>query len=440
MIRYILIIAILSFTTLVQASTSKEKYIQGFKACESKDYATSYDLLSSIYLSHLSDKKLNFYLGYSAFKIGYYEIALASFERVSMIDPSDIRNQLEMARTYFMLKMFENSERLFRSVLTNPKLPKNVRKTVERYIIKMTKSKPKSTIYLTINFNWVYDSNINYASSKETYFYAPGKVNLGTPKKISDYATEFSAGIGNIYTNGKYAIKTNIMTYRKEYDSEESYNVSYKSHALSFLYRNTRHSTELTLSYDILKLSLKEYLNTYSVGPKYEYLHTPTLKSIAYFKYQSKFFQQAAQKNLNANRYVLSYGLQKILSRRSLIQVNLIGAQEKDSADLKDKSKLPIYVRYSEGKLNMIYMNQFSSRYDMQFFAEAYKRKYEDKSVIFRNQVREDNSKSASITLNANLAFGIRANIKATYTQVDSNQEIFQYDKHTLAFGMNKLF
>ncbi|CAI6146612.1 MAG: hypothetical protein SPLUMA1_SPLUMAMAG1_00328 [uncultured Sulfurimonas sp.] len=70
-------------------------------------------MFSTLYFSKLSDAKLNFYLGGSAYETGHYEMALATFERVEILDSGNLRNKLEMARTFFMLKMYEDSESTF---------------------------------------------------------------------------------------------------------------------------------------------------------------------------------------------------------------------------------------------------------------------------------------------------------------------------------------
>jgi hypothetical protein len=88
----------------------------------------------------------------------------------------------------------------------------------------------------------------------------------------------------------------------------------------------------------------------------------------------------------------------------------------------------------------MTYAKQFSSIFAIQLLAETYKRKYKDKSTIFTHQLREDDEQSLSIVFNTNVVYGIKANLKASYTTIDSNQEIFAYEKNTLALGLNKTF
>jgi len=139
-------------------------YKEALTAYKVNDFRTSYTLLKKIYLDKLADVNFNFYLGRSAYETGHYETALAAFERVSMQDSTNIRNKLEMARTYFMLKMYEDSQNLYSDVLSNPNIPSNIRRNIELSLSRVSKVQKKSFTYATIKAEILYDSNINYGN------------------------------------------------------------------------------------------------------------------------------------------------------------------------------------------------------------------------------------------------------------------------------------
>jgi tetratricopeptide (TPR) repeat protein len=435
--KKIFIFTALFFTINAHASVSQEKYKQAFRAYKSKDYVKSFDLFSSFYLTRLSDKRVNYFLGRSAYKTQHYETALAAFERVSMLDPSNIRNQLEMARTYFKLKMFEDAESIFKSVLAIKNLPQNVRENIEFYLSRVAVAEQKSFTYIGFSASWVYDSNVNYGSSEDEYFLVPFGGYLGTSPAISDSAKEYSIDLTNIYDIGSqngFAIVNKAMAYVKKYNEQETYNIAYYSYIPSIMYKKRSFTAELSLGLDMLTLADKEYLKSYSVTPRVEWMNTSTLKSMIHLKYQSKYFQQEAQQD-SVHREV-SLGLQKMLSSRSLMQVNLVGVQEMKTRKIFKS----IYTNYKEYKLNLSYMNQFSSIFGMQLSTEVYNRKYEDKSTLFKNPLREDKSGSVNAGFTTNIIYGIRANIKATYAMVKSNQAVYSYKKHTFTIGLGKTF
>jgi tetratricopeptide (TPR) repeat protein len=412
----------------------EQTYAKAVLAYKAKDFATSYKLFSKLYLTKLSDVKLNFKLGKSAYETGHYEVALAAFERVEMLSPTNIRNKLEKARTYFMLKMYEDSELLFKEVLSNPMIPKNVQRNVELYLAKVKKVQQKSFTYATIGIDWLYDSNVNYGSLDNTYNI--GTTTLPTSKEQVDSAVQVSANIVNIYDigdTGGFALKNNISIFIKDYKVQNDYDMKYLAYMPSLVYKYTKYTAEMLVGVDTMTLAKKLYLKTYYLMPKLEYAHTHNVKSIMHIKYQRKYFQQDAQYNLNSYHYEFSYGLQDILTPRSYVQANLIATQEnKDHGTRVD-------VDYREYNLNVTYTNQFTSTYGGTVNGEIKQRNYGDVSTLF-NSKREDISRTISGSISAKILKSLSFNIKALYNKVDSNQNVFAYQKYTLSAGIVKTF
>lgn len=412
----------------------KEIYTQAADAYKAKDFQTSYTLFSKLYMTHLRDVDLNFKFGISAYEIGNYEMALAAFERVEMLQPSNLRNKLEKARTFFMLKMYEDAELTFKEVLSNPLLPQNVRKNIELYLSRVIKEQKKSFTYVTFNLNTLYDSNVNSAPIDDTYNI--GITEYATAEEKSDGALETSISVVNIYDIGKangFALKNRASIYLKRHFEEDEYDINYFSYMPSLLYKYTKYTFEMALGADAMTLGDKSYLQTLSLMPRFEYEHTKTLRSIVHFKYQVKDFQQSAQKDLDANHYELSYGLQSILSPRSYIQANITGVQE------KKKHGTRVDVNYDEYKLDVVYANQFTPLYGAELYAQIRERKYDDYSTLF-NSTRDDLSKSIGVGMSVKVFESLLLRLNARYDKVDSNQNVFSYEKQTLSAGVVKTF
>lgn len=410
------------------------QYNQAIKSYKAKDFKNSYEILSKLYLTKLSDAKLNFYLGRSAYETGNYEVALAAFERVDMLDSGNLRNKLEMARTYFMLKMYEEAELAFKEVLDNPNIPQNVRTNIELYLSKVTKVQEKSFTYATLNVDWIYDSNVNYGSLDSEY-----NVNIGTlpaEPEQSDGAFQVYADIVNIYDIGSkngFAIKNNLKVYLKDYQDLDAYDVQYIAYTPSILYKQTKYLAELVVGFDTLKIGSTRYLNTISITPRVEYSHSNTLRSMAHLKYQKKDFSGDTRQDLNSNHYELAYSLQSILSPRSYIQGNLTGIAERKKQGTRDD------VDYNEYRFNVVYVNQFTTVYGSELFGEYRKRDYSDYSTLF-GSTRADNGVNVAATINAKILETLRFHLKGTYNRVESNQARYAYQKYTVTLGINKTF
>jgi len=428
------LLILLSLIVNAQSDDSiQSQYKKGMEAYKAKNFHISYDIFSKLYLSKLSDAKLNFYLGRSAYESGHYTIALAAFERVEMLDSGNLRNRLEMARTYFMLKMYEDAEIAFKEVLQNPNIPQNVRTNIELYLSKVTKVQQKSFTYATLNVDLLYDSNVNYGSLGD--FEYGGSIYPSTDK-VSDMALQAYADIVNIYDIGAkngFAIKNRAIVYTKAYRQEKDYDVTYLGYIPSLVYRDTKNMFEFALGFDDMFVAKEEYLRSLYISPRYEYSHTNTLRSITYFKYQRKYFQRESENDLNADHYELSYGLQKILSPSSYIQGNIVGINEaKRQGERVD-------VDYNDYKLNVAYANQFTSTYATELFAELRERDYSDFSIGFDSK-RVDKAINLGANINAKILETLRVHLKSTYARVESNQERYSYDKYTVTLGLNKTF
>lgn len=408
-------------------------YKEGISYYKNHDFKNSYETFSKIYLENLNDVNFNFYFGRSAYETGHYAMALAAFERVEMQDGRNLRNKLEMARTYYMLKMYEDSENAFKDVLANPNIPKNIRTNIELSLSKVSKVQQKSFTYAQVMMNIMYDSNVNYGSIGD-YQYGGGT--LDRIDEISDFALQGYINVTNIYDIGDkngFAIKNSFNFFIKEYFNEDDYNIMYFNYNPSLLYKETKYSAEFLLGLDSMMVGRKTYLNSVSFTPKIQYHHTDSLTSIAYVKYQEKKFIQEAQHSLDASRYELSYGLQDILSPRSYLEGNLLIASE------RKKGGTNINVDFDEYKLNLTYSKQFTTKYNLHTFVQLRKRDYKDFSSGF-GSIRKDMGGVLNADITRNIIPTIRANVKASFEYVDSNQDRFTYQKYTVTAGIVKTF
>jgi len=276
----------------------------------------------------------------------------------------------------------------------------------------------------------LYDSNVNYGSIAE-YEYGGGT--LAKIPEQDDLALELYANATNIYDIGSkngFAIKNSLSLYMKEYLDEKDYSTLYINYTPSLLYKETKFITELALDFDMLSMGRTKYLTSIALSPKLQYNHTATLHSLLHFKYQVKDF---VDDSLDASRYQIGYGLQKILSPRSYMQGNLFFINE------TKKGGSNIYVDFNEYQLSSNYTNIFSQTYTFNLYAQVRFRNYKEYSVGF-GSTREDIGGNINANLSAIILPTLNANIKLNYEYVDSNQDRFTYQKYTSFIGLVKTF
>jgi len=428
---FLLFILFTSLSAEINSVDVDKIYNTGLKFYKEHNFKQSYQLFSQIFLKKLTNSKFNFYFGRSAYETGHYEVALAAFERVDMLGNGNIRNTLEVARTYYMLKMYEDAEIAFKKILANPHLPKNIRINIEYLLSNISQVQKKSFTYAKILTGILYDSNVNYGSI-DNYQY--GGATLQKIAQKDDFALEVLSDITNIYDIGdknSFAVKNNFSFYVKEYHKESAYNTLYLTYSPSLLYKERKYTAELALNIDRLYMNHIQYLSSFSIMPKLQYNHSNTLFSLAYLKYQIKKFKQSS--SLDAKHYEIAYGLQKILSPRSYIQNNLYFIKEKGN------NVSQIYVDYNEIKTDLSYGKQFSTLLGFDLYAQIRYRKYNDFSYGF-NSKRDDIGGLSNVQLSITLNPSLHLNFKSSYEYVHSNQGRFSYEKYTLYSGITKTF
>ncbi len=427
-----LLFALIISVSLANASVSEE-YNSAIKDYKNKNFKSSYKKLKKIYLKYLSNANFNFYLGRSAFETGNYEVALAAFERVEIMDAANIANRLEMARTYFMLKMYEDAELAFKDVLENPNIPKNIKNNIQLSLSRVSKVQQKSFTYAQVKAAIIYDSNINYGSIAD---YAYGGSTQAKVNNVSGTASELFANVTNIYDIGRkndYMVKNIFTLYHKDYIKSNSYDINYLSYSPSLLFKKTKYTVDLKLGFDLTTLGNKSFLKSFTFQPQLDWRYSNTLKGIYSLKYKLKNFIQSSNDSLDANHFDIGYGLQKILSPRSYMQTNINIATERKIRGAN------VNVDYNDYVVNVTYFKQISSKFGVNTFGQIRKRNYKDYSSGF-GSTRSDLSTSTNISLDYKMKSAFRLNLKASYEKTNSNQGRYSYDKYILSAGVTKTF
>ena len=417
----------------VDTSSPESQYNTAMKHYKSGNYKESYEIYSKLYLSKLSDSKMNFFFGRSAFEVGEYKMALAAFERVSMLDPKNIRNRLEMARTLYMLKMYDEASLEFQAVLEYPILPNNVRTKVELYLSNIKKMDRKSYFTGMLDFSVLYDSNVNLGSYHDTYT-LPDFGTFSTVNADGDVGAELLGDITNIYDIGDkngFSIRNKAVIYSKMYASEDDYNMNFFSYQPGVLYQQKDYIAELNLGYDQMWLKNESYHQSFMIQPKLTYRHQMGVNSLIYLKYQKRDFIDTNDRD--ANHYEISYGLQKNIMKSSYLIGTLTAIKESGLEDTR------IDVSYLEYQLRVNYGIQITNEIGFSASAEMRQKEYDDYSSLFAN-TREDGSIFASAKVDKKIFDSTFANIKVSYSDNDSNQNIYSYKKYVIQLGVNARF
>ncbi|MFK5949840.1 MAG: porin family protein [Methylococcales bacterium] len=298
------------------SSEDKEIYATAIKHFNAKEYQKSYDLLSQIFLTYLSDSRLNFYLGRSAFELKMYDIALSAYERILIANPDNLRSRLEAARTLFHLKSYKDAKKEF-TAIAKMELPKNVRVNVERYRGLLEKLTQKKTLTGMFMAGLGYDSNANNGALQGTYFLPIiGDVLPGTKGK-SDTAHQEVMMLNHVRKlgdSGKYALKNSLMVFAKTMTDQTDKNVVLTGWTPSLMYKNKNGSAELAMGYNTMWFGSDSYLSTWMLNPKFNIKIDKTLGFSLQYKWQHKKNEIQSNRERDSDVKGVRIGLKKKLT------------------------------------------------------------------------------------------------------------------------------
>lgn len=420
-----------SVELLSKMELEKQKAINLYKA---KHYEKSYKILSSLYLSVLTDVKVNFLLGRSAFETGRYEIALASFERVLILDERNLRAQLEIARTQFQLKMYEDARNGFEKVLNNPNIPKNVRTNVELFISKIDKLQQKSFFFANAKFGIAHDDNVNFGSLDSSYL-LPDYGTFPTTAEKSNFAYDQELSAIHIYDIGQkngYTIRNSLNLFNRDYDSMDNFDITFISYNPAITYQELKTTYEFNLMFDTMMLSDKKYLNIFSLMPTF--IHKLDSETVinGNVKVSKKQFLLAADRVRDAINYSASLSYQKLWASSFMTFKLTYDTDKKDGGNRID-------VDYKNYKFNFDYTKQILPGLTLRGDIEYRERKYSDYSTLFKS-TRSDEAYRTGITVSKKIIPTVYLEGKAFYEKATSNQSVFSYDKTTFNLAISKSF
>lgn len=429
--------ATLLFSSQTYALTPEEQasYQEAKKLYAAKAYGDSYALLSSLYLNALDNAELNFYLGRAAFESGDFSMALAAFERVAMLEPDNVRNSLELARTQYYVHLFAEAEGGFKKIHQNPGLPENVRLNVEYYLSSIAKQQQRSYIFTTARAGILYDSNVNFGSIDDT-FTLPGLGIFSSSKPIRDIAHEEAASLTHLYdfgARGGWIMRNGISIYNRSYSDEHDYNLVLFSYSPALVYNDKRSSYEFIGGINHLCLGGKSYYSSYSIQPKWTYSYLPSLRQSLAFSIGRKDYSRTIDEGMDSRSLEAEAALEYYLSASSSLQAQLVASRQiKNGGDRID-------VNYVDISPSLLYTNQLLPRTILQANASLKSRKYDDYSDLFQSY-RTDKTVYGSINLIQRLTNDISLEFMANYNHTDSTLSVYSFDKYMLSMSLSTRF
>lgn len=402
--------------------TSSNEYINAKVSYKLKDYEKSYTQFDALFKKNPQNELINFYLAMSALKIKKFDLSVAAFERVLIINPEFHRARLEMALILYKLGLKEEAREHFRIVALKP-IPKEVRDNINKYL-----KNDKHNLLASFVFALNYDDNITNGVDGGSFYIANNVGPFTNEEEKSDYSHSEIADIKyNLEITDNINFLNTFVALNKSQIYEKDYAMTLLSYrpTLSFLDKN-------------IKRSVLFAIDKITTGDENNF--TSLLFGYSYEKYQSKAFKYAYkflvqdimyEREKNNEKDYSKYQANALVQYYYFVYNISLDYDAKTRGTRKDIDK--IILSNSLALNYKIYRELFLLKY-------TYKTSfYNDENKNFKTK-REDTYNK--LQLNIAHYFDQKSSISinlATLTN-QSNQDSYDYSKNTISLNYIRSF
>lgn len=384
------------------------------------------------------DAEFDFLFGLAALESGRPDEAVFAFERIAYVYPDQQRVKLELARAYYMSNNLTASEQLFNEVLaTNP--GPNVSANIQGFLdlIEQRQNAVESSFTWYVNSNIGSDSNINSATELGVIDTPIGDVELGpNGQSIDDDFMDIGAGF-----TYNYPFDKNHSAYARANYNQHN-NFSTNAFDLDVLsgeagYAVIRDNVRLSLSGRVQRVDLddQEFQSSSSILGGWQRNGNDGWSQGLTAAYTTVRYDDELNPDndlRDVNQLLVSGTLGKA-SGRFLHNVSVYFGDEDARQSLGENNAQTFYgIAFSE-------QFQFRPGHIPYFRLSFHKSENKAEAPVF-NVDREDDTFSTSVGWIWQFARNINITTDVTYTENDSNIDLYAYDRVKYQTGLRYQF
>ena len=413
-------------------------FLHAKKEFNNKNYKKAIIFLTDFINQNNSHIEANFLLGRAYYLMNMYEHALATYQKVLIINENLPRVKLELAQTYLALNMSEDALLEFKNILSFNNTPKNVQNSIKKRI-KQIKSQNKN-YHLNYMFaiNWLKDNNINNTTSQNEYeIFAPifnSYLTLYTDEIAQDKSKTYLFGINYKYKLLDYFItETSFLKSSQKFEEYKDKN-SDTILLTNYLTKATK-KDKIGIGIEVSKNKLNnlDYQKTMGIGFNYQNKLSPKTIGTLNFKLFKKTFYDQLDNEKESNNISLTLGQIIRTKKFGNININLLATKEEKLRGTRTD------IDNSSYGLVLANTYQFNKYFTTILSASSIKKDYSLKDINFLNK-REDTTNTKSLTLNYSLYKNLSTTFNISNIDTKSNQIPYDYEKTTHNIGLMYTF
>ena len=232
------------------------------EAYRSGRYPEALKALRQAFLVDPANVDLNFLMGMAALRSGDYETAASAFDRVLAMRPELDRVKLELARSYYHLRLYAMAERLFNEVLAGEEVPPGVKRSVRAVLGRIAREKREHVFSGALVLSVSRDSNARISPGGGVDL--PGLPTLTVPVE-RDWFFAQTLILEHAYRPHGKSLSwfTSLMNYNAFYVDQDELDVNYYRLATGPRWQRGDWSAGLDLVGGYMEEDYDRYLGSY---------------------------------------------------------------------------------------------------------------------------------------------------------------------------------
>jgi len=365
-------------------------------------------------------------------------------------NPNLHRARLEIAVAYYRAAMYEKATTQAREVLSNPNTPKKVRETIELFLeqleaIRIASTDNRHSWTTSMSLGGGYDDNVNAGPASESFDInglsfvldpddgeqsdafasISGRVN-------HSYRMPGTANIGSRPVQMLWQSSANI--YRKEYQDEHAYTVDVVSVSTGLaLVSRTNWRAKVDVKADYVRLGDDALALYTSLNPSYTWVSGKNEYTV-----QGQWMYREYMKDDDADRegerFLLGFDYTRNINRDLALKFGL-STYEQDAR--VDHEQFDVKAAYVSGVWTAW---EGGAAYARVSYRET---DYEGLEPVFNSGREEDETRyvvGASHNFRSGAMQGWGLGLRASYSDNESNIDIFEYDRNLVSLDLTKRF
>lgn len=437
--RPIIYLIILSsfFFSLSASAAENTNIVNGKELFKSGQYRKALAQLNQEFKNDPANPEINFYLGRAAFELGDYEAALMAYERILIMEPDNSRVQLEIARCHMEMQSYGEARRIFNKALAvNP--PPPVQKNIKMLLAIIDAAEKNHSFSGLLSVGLSYDDNVRVSPATNLINTIIGDVILSGSgaEEEGDVIYTTTLALNHSYAlphHRQFSWISSGMLYNGFYQDEHDLDINFFGLTTGLAWQGKKMIWKNQVLANHLELGYDRYMEEYGFESALTMYTTPAvILSLGGRVAKRDYFQNSDKDSVNSRLNLLT----GITSGRHRVSLDM--GLEYENSDER------IY-KYDRFIIGMRYDYAFNSKMSGFFSLKSENSQYQGREALFIDK-RQDDTTYCSIglarTLWMDAASGnsLTLQITHTYTDADSNIDLYSYRKNVTLAALSFLF